>query len=453
MNIAVILAGGSGSRMGNNIPKQFLKIAGKQVIEHTIDVFENNKNIDEIIIVSRADYIINIENLVNSNQYQKVKKILHGGKERYHSSLAAINAGNNDDDNLIFHDAVRPLVNNRIIDDCITALDKYSAIDVAIKATDTIIQVDQNNIIESIPARSWLRNGQTPQCFKRGIIKKAYEKALKDPKFETTDDCGVVKKYLPNIPIYVVAGENYNMKLTHPEDLFLLDKLFQLKSIHNNHILDKKSEVLNDKVIVVFGGSYGIGHEIVKLAQEMNAKIYSFSRSENGVDVGNSEQVKTILEKVYTETKRIDYVVCTAGILVKESIHSMSYADIIGSINTNYLGAINIAKESFPYLKKTKGSLLLYTSSSYTRGRMMYSIYSSTKAAIVNLVQALNEEWFEFGVRINCINPERTDTPMRVKNFGLEPKDSLLKAKDVAIASINTLISSLTGEVIDVRKK
>lgn len=453
MNIAVILAGGSGSRMGNNIPKQFLKIAGKQVIEHTIDVFENNKNIDEIIIVSRADYIINIENLVNSNQYQKVKKILHGGKERYHSSLAAINAGNNDDDNLIFHDAVRPLVNNRIIDDCITALDKYSAIDVAIKATDTIIQVDQNNIIESIPARSWLRNGQTPQCFKRGIIKKAYEKALKDPKFETTDDCGVVKKYLPNIPIYVVAGENYNMKLTHPEDIFLLDKLFQLKSIHNNHILDKKSEVLNDKVIVVFGGSYGIGHEIVKLAQEMNAKIYSFSRSENGVDVGNSEQVKTILEKVYTETKRIDYVVCTAGILVKESIHSMSYADIIGSINTNYLGAINIAKESFPYLKKTKGSLLLYTSSSYTRGRMMYSIYSSTKAAIVNLVQALNEEWFEFGVRINCINPERTDTPMRVKNFGLEPKDSLLKAKDVAIASINTLISSLTGEVIDVRKK
>lgn len=453
MNIAVILAGGSGSRMGNNIPKQFLKIAGKQVIEHTIDVFENNKNIDEIIIVSRADYIINIENLVNSNQYQKVKKILHGGKERYHSSLAAINAGNNDDDNLIFHDAVRPLVNNRIIDDCITALDKYSAIDVAIKATDTIIQVDQNNIIESIPARSWLRNGQTPQCFKRGIIKKAYEKALKDPKFETTDDCGVVKKYLPNIPIYVVAGENYNMKLTHPEDLFLLDKLFQLKSIHNNHILDKKSEVLNDKVIVVFGGSYGIGHEIVKLAQEMNAKIYSFSRSENGVDVGNSEQVKTILGKVYTETKRIDYVVCTAGILVKESIHSMSYADIIGSINTNYLGAINIAKESFPYLKKTKGSLLLYTSSSYTRGRMMYSIYSSTKAAIVNLVQALNEEWFEFGVRINCINPERTDTPMRVKNFGLEPKDSLLRAKDVAIASINTLISSLTGEVIDVRKK
>lgn len=453
MNIAVILAGGSGSRMGNNIPKQFLKIAGKQVIEHTIDVFENNKNIDEIIIVSRADYIINIENLVNSNQYQKVKKILHGGKERYHSSLAAINAGNNDDDNLIFHDAVRPLVNNRIIDDCITALNKYSAIDVAIKATDTIIQVDQNNIIESIPARSWLRNGQTPQCFKRGIIRKAYEKALKDPKFETTDDCGVVKKYLPNIPIYVVAGENYNMKLTHPEDLFLLDKLFQLKSIHNNHILDKKSEVLNDKVIVVFGGSYGIGHEIVKLAQEMNAKIYSFSRSENGVDVGNSEQVKTILEKVYTEAQRIDYVVCTAGILVKESIHSMSYADIIGSINTNYLGAINIAKESFPYLKKTKGSLLLYTSSSYTRGRMMYSIYSSTKAAIVNLVQALNEEWFEFGVRINCINPERTDTPMRVKNFGLEPKDSLLRAKDVAIASINTLISSLTGEVIDVRKK
>jgi 2-C-methyl-D-erythritol 4-phosphate cytidylyltransferase len=190
-NIAVILAGGSGARMEETIPKQFLKVAGKKVIEHTIDAFELNPNIDDIIIVSRVDYIPEVEQLIISNQYRKVKKVLRGGTERYQSSLSAIYAGDDDDDNLIFHDAVRPLVNNRIIDDCIEALKTYQAVDVAITATDTIIQVDDNNTISSIPPRPKLRNGQTPQCFKRGTIKKAYQLALNDPGFVTTDDCAL----------------------------------------------------------------------------------------------------------------------------------------------------------------------------------------------------------------------------------------------------------------------
>ena len=84
---------------------------------------------------------------------------------------------------------------------------------------------------------------------------------------------------------------------------------------------------------------------------------------------------------------------------------------------------------------------------------MMYSIYSATKAAIVNFVQAMAEEWHEFNIRINCINPERTKTPMRLHNFGNEPEGSLLAVEDVAIASINTLFSDATGEVIDVRRR
>ncbi|MDH8700901.1 2-C-methyl-D-erythritol 4-phosphate cytidylyltransferase [Dysgonomonadaceae bacterium PH5-43] len=452
-NIAVILAGGSGSRMEEAIPKQFLKVAGKKVIEHTIDVFEQNENIDDIIIVSKADYIPEVEQLIINNQYTKVRKVLQGGKERYHSSLAAINAGENDEDNLIFHDAVRPLVNNRIINDCIESLKRYDVVNVAIKTTDTIIQVDDNNLITSIPQRSALRNGQTPQCFKRSIIKKAYETALKDPNFVTTDDCGVVKKYLPEVPIFVVDGEVFNMKLTYREDLFLLDKLFQLKSISDNKSLDNNAaKAMQNKVLVVFGGSYGIGEEVVKLGEQLGAKVYSLSRSQNNIDVCDEQCVHNALAEIAKENGHIDYVVCTAGLLVKEALYSMSYKKIENGINVNLLGAINVAKESYPYLKESKGSLLLYTSSSYTRGRMLYSIYSSTKAAIVNLVQALSEEWFSFGIRINCINPERTKTPMRTKSFGNEPEDSLLKPELVAIASVNTLTSKLTGEVVDVRR-
>ena len=454
-NIAVILAGGSGSRFGRDLPKQFLKVAGKKVIEHTIDVFEHNDLIDEIAVVTRSEFISDVEQLVINNHYGKVRKILIGGKERYHSSLSAINAYTDDSDNLIFHDAVRPLVNDRIINDCIAALKEYDAVDVAIPVADTIIQVDDADCINAIPTRSLLRSGQTPQCFKRGVIYKAYEIALSDPQFVTTDDCGVVRKYLPEVPVFVVKGEVFNMKITYKEDLFLVDKLFQLKSQEGNQevLTERTKKQLQSKVLVVFGGSYGIGADVARLAQECGAKVYSFSRSLNGVDVGQIEQVEKALREVSEKEGKIDYVVNTAGILVKEALSSMEYERIQQSVSVNMLGIINVAKASYPYLAQTKGSLLAYTSSSYTRGRMMYSIYSATKAAVVNLVQALAEEWSNDHIRINCINPERTKTPMRVSNFGNEPEDTLLKSETVAVASLNTITSEFTGEVIDVKRK
>jgi len=133
-------------------------------------------------------------------------------------------------------------------------------------------------------------------------------------------------------------------------------------------------------------------------------------------------------------------------------LENLPYEDVIDQINTNYLGTINITKESIDYLKKTKGHILHFTSSSYTRGRAMYSLYSSCKAAIVNFVQAVAEEVYEYGMSINVMNPERTNTPMRVKNFGYEPIESLLTAKKAAIVTLNTLLIDITGQVIDIRK-
>ena len=455
-NIAIILAGGTGQRLGDSIPKQFLKVAGKKVIEHTLDVFQNHPQIDEIAVVSNPNFLNEIENIAIKNNYTKLKKILQGGKERYHSSLSAINAYDGDKEiNLIFHDAVRPLVNDRIISDCIAALDKYKAVDVAIKTTDTIIKVNEDEYITGIPARDYLRNGQTPQAFKLSTIKQAYKLALCDPDFKTTDDCGVVYKYMPNELVYVVKGEQFNMKLTYKEELLLLDKLFQLKSIaqQNETITPKAQQKLPVSVIVVFGGSYGIGLDVVNICNGYGAHVYSFSRSENGVDVSNNLLVAKALKEVFEKEGRIDAVINTAGVLDKEPLVNMSYNEIYKSINVNYIGAVIVAKESYSYLKESKGVLLLFTSSSYTRGRSLYSLYSSSKAAIVNLVQALSEEWYDYGIRINCINPERTKTPMRTKNFGMEPEESLLKSSVVAAVSINSLFSSMTGEVIDVKIK
>lgn len=449
-NIAIILAGGVGSRLGMSTPKQFFKVAGKMVVEHTIDVFERNQHIDEIAIVSNPALVADFENIVLRNKWRKVKKILKGGAERYYSSLSAITAYQNEDANLIFHDAVRPLVSQRIIDDVVKALDTHRAVNVAVPSADTIIEVD-GDFITNIPDRSRLRRGQTPQAFDRQLIADAYEKALKDPNFRTTDDCGVVRTYLPEEPIFVVRGEESNMKLTYREDTYMMDKLFQLKSTEPNDV-QIGAESFVGKVAVVFGGSYGIGKNIVEMLEQSGAHVHSFSRSATHTDVGDDNQVAEALAVVEQKEGHIDYVINTAGVLNREPLASMEYDTILKAVQTNYMGTVNVALRARPYLQRTRGKLIFFTSSSYTRGRAFYSIYSSTKAAIVNFVQAVAQEWDADGISINCINPERTKTPMRQQNFGIEPDETLLMPERVAEATLRTLLTDCTGQVIDVRR-
>ncbi len=449
-NIAVILAGGVGSRLGMSTPKQFFKVAGKMVVEHTVDVFERNPRIDEIAIVSNPALIADFENIVLRNKWGKVKKILKGGKERYDSSLSAIRAYADDDANLIFHDAVRPLVSQRIVNDVIDALDTHRAIDVAIPSADTIIEVD-DDFIAGIPDRARLRRGQTPQAFDRALIEEAYAKALTDPQFRTTDDCGVVRRYTSE-PVFVVRGEESNMKLTYKEDTYMLDKLFQLKNTEPDSTADTGT-AFRGKVAVVFGGSYGIGKHIVEMLEAGGAEVHAFSRSGNGTDVGCRDSVAQAMAMAARKSGHIDYVVCTAGVLNKEPLATMDYATILQAVQTNYMGTVNVALEAYPYLRATAGKIIFFTSSSYTRGRAFYSIYSSTKAAIVNFVQAVAQEWDGDGIKINCINPERTKTPMRQRNFGIEPDDTLLMPERVAEATLRTLASDCTGQVIDVRRE
>ena len=223
-NIAIILAGGSGSRFGADMPKQFLQVAGKMIIEHTIDAFERHPMIDEIAIVSRADYMEEMREMVKKDGYVKVTHVLQGGKERYHSSLAAIEAFTDDDDNLLIHDGVRPLVSERIITDCVKALAEYEAVDVAVPTTDTIIELNEDGSIARIPQRRLLRNAQTPQCFRRRVIAGAFRLALQDPDFFPTDDCSIVLKYMPEVAIKVVDGEPSNIKVTYKSDLEMVER-------------------------------------------------------------------------------------------------------------------------------------------------------------------------------------------------------------------------------------
>ncbi|MGQ4514089.1 SDR family NAD(P)-dependent oxidoreductase [Streptomyces sp. DW26H14] len=461
---AVVLAGGTGQRVGLSIPKQLLKIAGKAVIEHTLAIFEQSESVDDIIVLMAPGFVPDVEKIVAKAGFTKVSKVIEGGGTRNETTERAIEVlgeglAEGEDRNLLFHDAVRPLLSQHVITHCVEALRRYQAVDVAIPSADTIIVTrthgEDGEFITDIPDRSRLRRGQTPQAFKLSTIRRAYEAAAKDPNFQATDDCSVVLKYLPDVPVHVVAGDEYNMKVTQPVDVFIADKLFQLASTAAPAQADEAAyrDLLSGKTMVVFGGSYGIGADIAQMAEGYGATVYALGRSTTGTHVEKPEEVDEALSKAYADTGRIDYVVNTAGVLRIGKLAETDTATIQEALNVNYLAPVQIARASYKYLVESKGQLLLYTSSSYTRGRAEYSLYSSTKAAMVNLTQALADEWAGEGIRVNCVNPERTATPMRTKAFGEEPAGSLLSSEAVARTSLDVLLSELTGHVIDVRQQ
>lgn len=223
-NIAIVLAGGTGSRMGGNCPKQFRTLAGRIVLEHSLSAFEQNGLVDEVAVVLHPQYHGETQKLIAARGWKKVKRLLEGGAERWGSTLSALKAFEDEDANLIFHDAARPLVSQRIITEVCEALRSYQAVGVGIDSVDTLMKVE-NGLMTHVPDRSVMQRMQTPQAFRLATITEAYRLALADPHFKATDDCSVVLKYLPDTPIYIIRGEERNLKLTYADDLLTLERL------------------------------------------------------------------------------------------------------------------------------------------------------------------------------------------------------------------------------------
>lgn len=453
-NVAVLLAGGVGARIGLDIPKQLIKIAGRPILEHTLAALHSHPLVDDVLILMAPGHLDAVRSLLRDGSYPKVFDVIEGAETRSETTLRALDRLGEEECNVLLHDAVRPLVTPRIIQACLEALEIHEAVDTAIPSADTIIEVTEQDTIRDVPLRAALRRGQTPQCFRLSVIRRAYERAKRDPDFTATDDCSVVLRYLPEVPIFVVLGDERNMKVTEPIDVYLADKLFQLPG--NDRVAAPTDvafrEALIGKTMVIFGGSYGIGGDIADLARGFGADVHVFSRSSSGTHVERREDVSAAASQVLEATGRVDFVVNCAGVLPRGTLVDASEETVYAATEVNYLAPVFIAQEFFPHLRQTRGALLLFTSSSYTRGRAGYSLYSSAKAAIVNLTQALADEWAPHHVRVNCINPERTATPMRSRAFGAEPEGSLLESRSVALSSLDILMSDQTGHVVDLRK-
>lgn len=228
MNIAVILAAGKGVRAGGELPKQFVRIGEKMVIEYAIQTFQNHPMIDEIAVVTSADYLPLMQQLISTNRYSKLRQLIRGGAERYQSSWAAVrHYADSQQAILLIHDAARPFVTADTITKSIQALGTSNCALVAVPATDTVVYSADNRYITNVPPRKQMYYAQTPQVFRLATLKKAFEKGLQDPQFNPTDDSSVILKYLPEESIVIVEGRPSNRKITYAEDLLWATQVIQ----------------------------------------------------------------------------------------------------------------------------------------------------------------------------------------------------------------------------------
>ncbi|HEY2552289.1 MAG TPA: 2-C-methyl-D-erythritol 4-phosphate cytidylyltransferase [Streptosporangiaceae bacterium] len=234
--VAVVLAGGTGQRFGRGLPKQLLKLAGRTVLEHSVAAFDRAPGVDEVIVVMAPRFTSQAEELLSTAGFGKVSRVIEGGVARPDSARRAIatlsaDAGHAEpaDLNVLFHDAARPLVGQEIIAACVRALESYQAIGVAVPCADTIVEVS-GPVMAGMQRREVLQRCQTPQGFRLSVIREAYQLADADPSFSTssaTDDCGIVLRYLPGIPVAVVPGSERNIKITYPSDLTVAEALLR----------------------------------------------------------------------------------------------------------------------------------------------------------------------------------------------------------------------------------
>lgn len=230
MIYGVILAGGIGSRMGNvEKPKQFLHIGSKPIIVHTVEKFCVNSRIDKIIVLIPEQWVSYTKDLFKKHITEMEKiSIIAGGKTRNETIMNAIryiekNDGLRDDTILVTHDAVRPFVTHRIIDDNIDAALKGDACDTVIPATDTIVESMDGSVISQIPDRTKYYQGQTPQSFKALKFKELYSELSDEEKKILTDAAKVF--VIKGEKVTLVQGETFNIKVTYPYDLQVAETL------------------------------------------------------------------------------------------------------------------------------------------------------------------------------------------------------------------------------------
>lgn len=232
MNIAVIFAGGTGKRMNTKSkPKQFLEMHGKPVLIYTLENFQNHPLIDHIILVCLERWIDYAAGLMKKFGITKVAKIVPGGKtgqESIYHGIATAEKLYGDDNVVLIHDGVRPLINEETITNCIRTVKQYGNAITVSPAIETIfLKNEENDFVGQIFNRSRCEMAKAPQCFVLGDIYKAHFKAIKEGNCDFIDSASLMQHYGMNL--YTVEGPSENIKITTPSDFYIFRAIMDAK--------------------------------------------------------------------------------------------------------------------------------------------------------------------------------------------------------------------------------
>jgi len=442
---AILLMGGSGNRFGSATPKQFHRISGKKIYLHTLERFLASGFFEQIILVCHPDWIAEVQK--ETEPYSQSIIVVPGGKTRQESSYLGLLACTGQTEIVVIHDAVRPFVSQEILRQNILCAKQWGAVDTCIPSSDTIVHSQEGTCITNIPKRSEYFRGQTPQSFSYPLILQAHQLAISQGQQNSSDDCSLAAAY--GRKVWIVTGDERNLKITSELDLLLAEQLFRLA--HSPSLsTSASSRSLQGKRFAIAGGTGGIGQALAALLEKEGASVILIARAATPftADLTSFEDAQALFNKIFATYGKIDGLINSIGFFQLKKLAELSPEEIQQIISTNLTSLIYSCK----CVKiKEGGHIVNIASSAYSRGRKDYLIYSCAKAAVVNFTQGLAEERSD--LKINAIVPQRTNTSMRKNNFPGEAPESLLDPIEVAHAIAEVLKQDqLTGTIIEVRK-
>lgn len=224
---AIITAGGRGARFGSGAPKQFAALGGKPLLAHSVEAFSSLDIISEIVLVAPPDWVTYVEKEIAGTPGSKVSRVVPGGAERQHSVENGFNVLSGSPDVVVVHDGVRPFATASLIEEVIREAYGHGAALAALPAGDTVKRAGDSGLVESTVPRDTLWLAQTPQAFRYGVLREAFEKAREDG-FLATDEALLAERIGASVKL--VKGSPHNIKITTREDLALGELLLKLKA-------------------------------------------------------------------------------------------------------------------------------------------------------------------------------------------------------------------------------
>jgi 2-C-methyl-D-erythritol 4-phosphate cytidylyltransferase len=411
-NIAVILASGEGGRYGSSVPKQFVKLNGKPIIHYVLDEYIKSSLFDKILIV--------INDLRYSYLFKNYKiKIIKGGATRTQSIYNAIQyAKRFNPINIIFQDSVRPMIKAEDLPVFIDYLKKFDAVSAAEIITDSMYPAVCREDFKLITSPEAFKFKALVECFKTENAQYTSIYPHLSAKYFT-------KRIFLNHP---------NYKITYPYDIFTLEQLIK----YNQY--EKNIPILENKTILVLGASGGIGQAVVKELAEYKCKVIAPSSKELNLSTDFSHTLPLA-----------DIIINASGIAHKNEEGILKHYN--NMMNINFRANVIILEEVLKWNRHNKPvSIILVSSSSATRGRPGFTIYSASKTAVHSLVESRAAELAQHKIYLNCICPEKVNTPFWKKlNTSINKKEALTPDEVVKVI-LSYCDTTKYGQIIHIKK-